>query len=190
MEITSSPVRLTYKDLLDLPEDGLRHELIDGEHYVSPAPKERHQAASFNLGGIFYGYLREHPLGRAYTAPFDVLFSNFDMVEPDLLYVSNERRRRQMTAERLIGAPDLVAEILSKSSRRIDEGVKLRLYQRFGVSEYWVIDPDAETVRVYRLRDGRLELHVELSRDKSTPVPVLSTPLLPGLNIQLAEIFD
>lgn len=189
MEITSSPVRLTYKDLLDLPEDGLRHELIDGEHYVSPAPKARHQAASFKLSGMFYVYLEEHSLGSAYTAPFDVLFSDFDMVEPDLLYVSHARMLRQMTEDRLVGAPDLVVEILSKSSRRIDEGVKLRLYERFGVSEYWVIDPDAEIVRVYRLRDERLEVHAELSREKSTPVPILSTPLLPGLNIQLAKLF-
>ena len=189
MEITSSPVRLTYRDLLDLPDDGLRHELIDGEHYVSPAPNARHQAASFNLAGMFYVYLVEHPLGRAYTARFDVLLSDFDMVEPDLLYVSHARMRRQMTEERLVGAPDLVVEILSKWSRLIDEGVKLRLYERFRVSEYWVIDPEAEIVRVYRLRDQRLEVHAELSCEKGTPVPALSTPLLPGLNIQLAKLF-
>ena len=189
MESTSSPVRLTYQDLLDLPEDGLRHELIDGEHYVSPAPNARHQAASFSLAGMFYLYLVEHPLGRVYMAPFDVLFSDFDMVEPDLLYVSHARMLRQMTEERLVGAPDLVVEILSKWSRLIDEGIKLRLYERFGVSEYWVIDPEAEMVRVYRLRNRRLEVHTELSREKGTPVAALSTPLLPGLNIQLARLF-
>jgi Uma2 family endonuclease len=138
---------------------------------------------------MFYVYLVEHPLGRVYTAPFDVLLSDFDMVEPDLLYVSHPRMLRQMTEERLVGAPDLVVEILSKWSRLIDEGVKLRLYERFGVSEYWVIDPEAETVRVYRLRNRRLEVHAELSREKGTPVAALSTPLLPGLNIQLARLF-
>jgi Uma2 family endonuclease len=190
MKNASTPVRLTYQDLFALPDDGLRHELIDGEHYVSPAPREKHQRVAFNLSGLLFMYLREHRVGRAYAAPFDVLFSDFDVVEPDLLYVSHERIQRQMTERYLAGAPDLVVEVSSKATRRIDEGAKLRLYERYGVSEYWLIDPHGETVRVHRLDEGRLKLHAELSRGEGAAARHLSTPLLPGLEIALAELFD
>ena len=91
MEITSSPVRLTYQDLLDLPEDGLRHELIDGEHYVTPAPNTKHQRVVTNLGWLVRGYLEEHPIGEVFASPLDIVLSKFDVVEPDLLYISRGR---------------------------------------------------------------------------------------------------
>jgi len=189
-ENTSSPVRLTYADLRRLPDDGLRHELIDGEHYVTPAPRPKHQRVSGRLYLRLGTFLEEHPLGRVYYAPLDVVLTDFDCVEPDLLYVSRERERRQMTEDYLAGAPDLVVEILSPSTKRFDQGVKHRLYERFGVSEYWIVDPERETVGVYRLEDDRLQLSEELSRRGGTSVPVLSTPLLPGLAIPLDKIFD
>jgi Uma2 family endonuclease len=189
MEKASKPVRLTYQDLLRLPDDLLRHELIDGEHYMTPAPSRKHQRAAGNLYLILGMYLREHPLGRVYFAPLDVLFSDFDVVEPDLLYVSREREERQGTERYLAGAPDLVIEVLSPSTRRVDEGAKFRLYERYGVPEYWVIDPISETVRIYRLVNGTLQLHDETSRGKGISVPVFTTPLFPGLEITLEDIF-
>jgi Uma2 family endonuclease len=149
METASKSVRLTYEDLRRLPDDGLRHELIDGEHYVSPAPSSKHQRVSGQIFGHLFVFLREHPLGRVYHAPLDVLFSESDCVEPDVLYVSQEREHRQMTEENLEGAPDLVVEILSPSTKHIDRGVKHRLYERFRVPEYWIIDPERESVMVY-----------------------------------------
>jgi Uma2 family endonuclease len=189
MRNTSPLLRLTYRDLLELPEDGLRHELIDGEHYVTPAPGERHQSASFRLSGLLFEYLRRQPIGRAYAAPFDVLLSELDFVEPDLIYLSNERWQRQMNRHRLVGPPDLVVEILSPSTHKIDEGAKLRLYERSGIGEYWLIDPVGETVRVHRLEAGRLQLHAELARERGAPAPVLTTPLLPDFQAPLDCIF-
>jgi Uma2 family endonuclease len=190
MQKASKSVGLTYDDLQRLPDDHMRHELIDGEHYVTPAPSPKHQRV---LGRVYFhicSYLEEHPLGRAYFAPFDVVFTQIDCVEPDMLYVSREREERQLTEKNLAGAPDLVVEVLSPSTKRVDEGAKLRLYERFGVPEYWVFDAEAEKVRVYRLKDGRLELFAELSRRQGTSVQILSTPLLPGLEIPLDKIFD
>jgi len=189
METASKSVRLTYQDLRRLPDDGLRHELIDGEHYVTPAPKWKHQRVSGQVFGHLFMYLRKHPLGRVYHAPLDVLFSESDCVEPDLLYVSREREQ-QMTEDNLEGAPDLVIEILSPSTKHVDRGVKHRLYEQFRVPEYWIIDPESEMVRVYRLDVEGLPLHTELSRREGTPVPVLSTPLLPGFELSLDEIFE
>jgi Uma2 family endonuclease len=189
MEKASRSVRLTYQDLLRLPDDRMRHELIDGAHYMTPAPTRKHQRAAGNLHGILYVYLREHPLGRVYFAPLDVLFSDFDVVEPDVLYVSREREERQATERYLAGPPDLVIEILSPSTKKVDEGAKLRLYERYGVPEYWVVDSISEAVRVFRLENGQLKLYDEISHGQGTSVPVLTTPLLPGLEIPLEEIF-
>src|SRR4026207_2058372 len=85
-------VKLTYDDFVLFPDDGKRHELIDGEHYVTPSPNLKHQAISRNLLTSIGSYLRNHPVGRTYAAPLDVVFSHFDVVEPDLLFVAETRR--------------------------------------------------------------------------------------------------
>ena len=178
-------VKLTYDDFVLFPDDGKRHELIDGEHYVTPSPNTKHQAVCGNLHGLMWSYLRQHPIGKVYMAPLDVVFSHFDVVEPDLLYVS-EARRDVMTAKSIQGAPDLAVEVGSPSTRRRDEKLKHRLYERFNVTQYWVVDPDIDVVRVYRLSDGKYQRAQELSLDHAD---VLTTPLLPNLQLPLVEIF-
>src|SRR3990170_146548 len=108
---TSSGVKLTYDDFLLFPDDGKRHELIDGEHYVTPSPSIRHQEISGRLHLLIGAWLEEHPVGKIFFAPLDVLFSKFDVVEPDLLYVSNERAATLLAGQHVTGAPDLVVEI-------------------------------------------------------------------------------
>lgn len=189
MENRSIPVRLTYADLCRLPEDGMRHELIDGEHYMSPSPTFRHQIVAMNVAGLMFAFLREHRLGRVLMAPLDVLLSNFDVVEPDVLYISEQRLRRQNDDRYLTEAPDLVVEVLSPSSRQVDRGAKHRLYERYGAAEYWIIDPLLETIQVFRLEHGRFELRVDLARKQAGAEASLSTPLLPGFRILLDEIF-
>ena len=184
-EVKPAGVKLTYDDYLQFPDDGKRHELIDGEHYVTPTPKRPHQQISGNLYWLIRSYLEQHPIGRLFYAPFDVIFSNFDVVEPDLLYMSNERAN-EVLRDWVHGAPELVIEIASASTRKRDETIKRRLYERFGVSEYWVVDPDVERIRVHRRVGesfGRVE---ELSRETND---VLTTPLLPGLVMRLEVIF-
>jgi Uma2 family endonuclease len=187
----SEPIRrhrLTYEDYLLFPEDGRRHELIDGEHLVMPAPSLKHQSVSWNLSYFFSDFLRRSPLGRAFTAPVDVVLSETDVVQPDLIFVSQQRLGILgiLKESDVRGAPDLIAEILSPATHRIDEILKLHLYENAGAGEYWMLDPATRTVRVYRNVNQRLVLVAELSADEGN---VLETPLLPGLAIPLDEIF-
>ena len=184
--VASAGVKLTYDDFLLFPDDGKRHELIDGEHYVTPSPNTRHQHVSGNLYWFLRRYLEQHPIGRIFYAPFDVVFSHFDVVEPDLLYISNTRTAEILTAQHVKGSPDLVIEIGSPSTRRRDETLKRRLYERSEVVEYWVVDPDVDVVRRYRRRGARLDRPVELSLEAGD---ILTTPLFPGLELPLADIF-
>jgi Uma2 family endonuclease len=177
------PRKLTYEDYVLIPEDGQRHEILDGEHYVTPAPFIRHQLISSNLHSLLGPFIRKRRLGTLLAAPVDVILSPHDIAQPDLLFISNERAGI-VTEKNVQGAPDLLVEILSKSTRRRDERLKLELYDRFGVLEYWMFDPDRKGARIYRRDDGRLRLVAELSAAN-----VLSSPLLPGLKIPLAAIF-
>lgn len=180
-------VKMTYDDLLALPDDGLRHELIDGEHVVSPSPAPQHQLILGNLHYLIRGFLNERRIGIVMTAPLDVVFSKHDVVEPDLVYFSMERYRQVVGEKNAQGAPDVVVEIVSPWSRRRDEVIKRRLYERWGVGEYWVVDPELETIKVYRATAGTYGRAAELSRERGD---VLETPLLPGLTMPLTSIFE
>src|SRR5262245_20588463 len=178
-------LKLTYDDFVLFPDDGKRHELIDGAHYVTASPNLRHQPISMNLVLLIGNWLEGHPVGRLFHAPFDVVFSKYDVVEPDLLYVSEERSS-VLTAPNVQGAPDLVIEIGSPSTRQRDETIKRRLYERSSVLEYWIIDPDIDVVRVYRRSRDRFARPVELSREAAD---VLTTDLMPGLELPIVRIF-
>jgi len=178
--------KLTYDDFLLFPDDGMRHELIDGEHYETPSPILRHQAISGRLHLAIGGWLRDHPSGQIFYAPLDVILSRFDVVEPDLLYVSNERATALLSGNWVTGAPDLVVDIGSPGTRRRDETIKRRLYEGSNVVEYWVVDPEVDVIRVYRRSGDRFAGAVELSAEAGD---VLTTPLLPGLEITLADVF-
>jgi Uma2 family endonuclease len=182
----SPGLKLTYDDFVLFPDDGKRHELIDGEHYVTPSPNLKHQKVSGSLHLLIGVWLEDHPIGQIFYAPFDVVFSNYDVVEPDLLYLSNERAAEVLTPLNVKGAPNLVIEIGSPSTRKRDETIKRRLYERAGVSEYLVVDPETDVVRVYRRSDDGFGRAIELSRDAGDG---LATPLLPGLDLPLARIF-
>ncbi len=185
--MTSQPAgeKWTYEDLLLLPDDGKRYEILDGELFVTASPYTRHQEI---LGRLFLevaNYLRGNPLGRALFAPADVVLSRHDVVEPDLLFVAAERD--EIVTERNIqGPPDLAVEVLSESTRKTDEVLKRRRYEQFGVREYWIVDPVVETVKIYRLAGASYERAAELSAEAGD---TLTTPLLPGLSISLPDLF-
>jgi Uma2 family endonuclease len=179
-------VKLTYDDFLLFPDDGKRHELIDGEHYVTPSPNVKHQRVSMNLVRAMLSYLDAHPVGEIFSAPLDIVLSPHDVVEPDLFYVSHERAGQVLTPANARGAPELVIEIASKGTRKRDETIKRRLYEREGVAEYWVVDPEVDAVRVYRRAGDRFDRAVELTCERND---VLTTPLLPGLEMMLTRIF-
>jgi len=177
--------RLTYDDFVLFPDDGMRHEIIDGEHYVTPCPNTRHQLLAGRLYFELELYLRGHRgLGRMFFAPFDVVFTRWDVVEPDLLFIASAQDEI-LTDKNVQGAPALVTEILSPGTRRTDEQAKRQLFDRGGVREYWIVDPDFNVVTVFRRQaDGSFPRIAELSQ-----AAVLTTPLLPGLEIGLTELF-
>ena len=188
MDSLKESIKYTYDDLLAFPDDGKRREIIDGELYVSPSPKPAHQIVVGNLHFLIRGYLVAHPLGQLFLSPLDVVFSKFDVVDPDLLFISNARRH-VVTESNVAGSPDLAIEVLSRSSRRTDEVKKRKLYERFEVVEYWIVDPDLKTVKVYRRanagerRERIGEYHVEAA-------DAVTSPIFPGLELPLPRIFE
>jgi len=186
MTAAASGVKLTYDDFVRFPDDGKRHELIDGEHYVTPSPNTRHQRISGRLHLAIGGWLETHQVGQLFYAPYDIVISRFDIVEPDLVYFSNARAAELLTTLHATGAPELVIEIGSPGTRRRDETIKLRLYERAGVVEYWFVDPAKDRVRVYRKTGDLFGAPATLSGKAGD---VLATPLLTGLELPLAPIF-
>src|SRR3954451_5464287 len=138
---------MTYDDYVALPDDGNRYEVIDGELLLVPAPNEFHQRVSMNLTLILGPFVRTAKLGDLYYAPFDVVLSDTNIVQPDILFIS-AARSRVITERNVQGSPDLVVEILSASQPGRDEVTKRRLYTEFDVAEYWIVDPGRRSVRV------------------------------------------
>ncbi len=178
----------TYRDLVALPEDQLRHELIDGEHVVTPSPNTAHQAISLNLVRLLLLFLDKHRLGQLLCAPFDIKFSMSTVLVPDLVYFTAERFARVVNEKHATAAPDLVVEILSPGTRRRDKGRKRAVYDREGVQEYWIVDPEAHSLTVLRRprADAGLTDVTTLSVDADG---VLESPLFPGLCISLRDVF-
>lgn len=145
-----SGVRFRADDIWDTPEDGNRYEVIDGQLFVSPPPLEPHQRGLAALFGILWGYIRTRGLGHIYFAPIGVVLDEENGLQPDLVYVSREREG--IIVERGIeGAPDLVVEVLSRSTQARDRGIKMRRYAAAGIPYYWILDPRARAPEEYRL---------------------------------------
>ena len=154
--VSSKPVaKLTYEDYRNTPADK-RYELLDGELVVAPAPRIPHQRVAVELGTRLHTFVKDSGLGEILFAPCDVLLSNTDVVQPDLLFVSRERGDILLGGDNVRGAPDLVIEILSPSTSGLDRTLKRRLYARYGVREYWLVDPDAKTVAILLMGRGRV----------------------------------
>ena len=191
MPTTAPPLwtidKLTYEDYAVIPEDGRRHEILDGVHVVSPAPKSKHQRVVLEVAYSLRAYAKPRGLGTVYVAPFDVLLTDYDIVQPDVVFVSDERRLI-VNESNCAGAPDLVAEVVSASTRRRDLVDKRKLYEAAGVREYWIVDPEIDTVQVFRLVDeGRFERVEELSAERGD---MLTSPLLEGWRVPLEDLFQ
>ena len=183
----AADLRLTYDDFLLFPDDGKRHEIIDGVHYVTPSPRLRHQDLVGRLHGALFVHLLEHPeAGRVFLAPLDVVLSHYDVVEPDLLFIAGDQAGI-MTEKNIQGAPALVVEVMSKSTRKRDAQIKRRLFEQVGVREYWLVDPELDTVQVFRpTAEGRLVRVEELTAEDGG---TLATPLLPECGIDVRTLF-
>ena len=177
--------RLTYDDLARMPDDGMRHEIIDGVHYVTPSPVLRHQRIVGRLSLAIANYLEAHAdAGEVFGASVDTVLTRWDVVVPDVVFVAADQRSI-LTEPNIQGAPALVVEVLSPGTKQRDLGVKKDLFERGGVREYWVVDPKANTVTVYRRGAGGLSNVQSLPDDAN----VITTPLLPGFSLALEKLF-
>lgn len=177
---TARSKKLTYADYVQIPEDGCQHEIIDGEHYVNPAPNTNHQAVSRRLQFLLYTQIEQTKRGVVINAPYDIQLSEHDILQPDLVVVLGHRQHI-ITPTKIKGTPDVVIEILSPSSESRDRRIKRDRYQKAGVPEYWIVDPIEHTVEQLILRDGVYQ-----------PLPasdVLQLTVLDGVIVRLEEVW-
>lgn len=176
--------KFTYAEYRLLSEDQ-RYEVIEGELLMTPAPNVRHQRISRRLNHRLTTFVETGGYGEVLYAPTDVILSTENVVQPDLLFVSKERLTILDPDGAVNGAPDLVVEILSPSTASRDRIAKYRLYSKYGVREYWVVDPEARTVEVLVQGSGGLQNWRLFSEGSA-----VTSPLLPGISVPVAEIFQ
>jgi Uma2 family endonuclease len=176
-------LRFTYEDYARLPDDR-RYEVIDGELFLTPAPTPFHQIVKGRIERLLEEHVEEQALGIVLDAPCDVVLSRFDVLQPDIFFISSERLA--VIGEKYISdAPDLVVEVLSPGTRKRDRILKARRYARFGVGEMWIADPDKKTIEVYVNTGKSFRRDALYAGDD-----VLRSPMLPGLQIPLARVFS
>ena len=181
--VTRKPgVKFTYQDYLNTPDD-VRYELIDGDLILAPAPTTPHQRVLLNLAVSLASFVRDNGLGEVFIAPTDVYLSDTNVVQPDLLFVATGRAEI-ITEPNIHGAPDLAVEVASPSTEAMDRNVKMELYARYGVAEYWIVQPVAGTVEQLQLEDGVLVV-----RELYNRTDTLTSPLFPGLQVDLRRVF-
>lgn len=168
-------MKFTYEDYLRLPDDGKRYQIIGGEVYMTPAPIPHHQRLLTRLFKILDDFVTKESLGEIFLAPCDVILSNEDVVQPDIFFISKERLHI-ITQKNIQGAPDLIIEIVSHYNPKIDKILKKRLYERYGVKEYWIVDPERREIEILALK--REEFH-----------SIFESHLFKGLKLDSNEIF-
>ena len=146
----------TYDDLEQLPQDGTRYEILDGELFVMTGPSLLHQRVLRDLSAIFVRELHDTRIAEVLFAPFDVILSPTKVVQPDLLVFRWERRKVALAKRGAEQAPDLVVEVISPSNPKHDRTRKRRFYARNGIREYWLVDLDAQSIEVLELIEGGL----------------------------------
>lgn len=174
---------MTYADLEQLPDDGRRYELYDGEVWVVPSPIPWHQLVVDRFADQLKAY-RERFGGLLFMAPLDIVFSPFNTAQPDVVFFVRDRERLIDLRKTIRVAPDLAVEVLSPSTEAMDRGKKMRMFARFGVREYWIVDPDRETVEVYYLSEGSYELVQAASRTQ-----LAESRILPELIVNVGALF-
>jgi len=174
---------LTYDNYCELPNDRNRYEILDGELSVTPAPRTKHQSISSHLHRILANHVVANQLGDVYAAPTDVILAPTSVVQPDLIFIGNDRGR-VVTERGVEGAPTLVFEILSPTTHRTDRETKAQLYAKYGVPHYWLIDPDQQVLEAYELSGDQYNLVTRAQdADRFTP------SVFPGLSIQISDLW-
>jgi Uma2 family endonuclease len=180
--VKENALSYTYQDYLELPGDQ-RYEILEGELILVPAPSTVHQDIVSLLGSLIITYVRAHKMGKAYVSPIDVVLSEHNVLQPDIVYISKQSQGIIQEAN-ISGAPDLVVEVLSPSSIDYDRRQKKSIYPDFGVREYWIIDPQNKSIEVLSL--GPSGIKVE---GVYTTGQVNLSKVLPGLQLDLDDLF-
>ena len=175
--------KMTYDEYCLLPEDRNQYELFDGELVMTPSPSARHQEIVTELAGALRNFVRKGSLGKVYVAPLDIIFTEHTVVQPDILFISQERVKT-VVQEKVEGAPDLVVEVLSPSTFYKDLRKKMAVYSQFGVKEYWIVDPERKTIELYCRGKEELELASRFSAEET-----FESPLFPGFHIAVSSLF-
>ena len=176
-------IPMTYAEYALLPQDRNRYEVLDGELFMTPSPSVRHQVAAFELASILRDHVSRHKLGRVLVAPMDVMLSETNIVQPDILFLRTDRVPPG-DADNVRVAPNLIVEVISPSTAKEDREDKRTVYARHGVAHYWIVDPGLRTLEMYSLAGESYELTAEYSGDASA-----ASPLFPGLSIPLTQIW-
>lgn len=176
-------IKLTYNDYLKIPDEK-RYELIEGDLYMVPAPDFYHQVVSRNIEFLLWDFVKKNGLGVVVHAPVDVVLTDEDVLQPDILFISHERRHI-ITEKNVSGAPDLLIEILSSSTQERDKIVKRTLYAKHGVKEYWIVDPVAKKIEVMTSGGKGFELFGIFFLENT-----LTSPGLEGFSLPLREVFE
>ena len=176
--------KFSYEDLQHMPPDRNRYEIVDGELLVTPSPKTLHQRIVGNLFAELRQHVRTQRLGEVFVAPYDVVFTHWTVLEPDVLFVSQSRL--QSIGEKYVsGPPDLVVEVLSESTAQVDREIKPKQYARYGVTEYWLIDPDGKTMEIFHLKEGEYQMAARLGFGET-----LTSPLFSGLSLPVSSLWE
>ncbi len=174
--------KMTYADLAKLPPDRNRHEILEGEWYMSPSPTLDHQTVVGNLYRILIAFAKARDLGKLWGASVDVILARHIVVVPDLVFISKPRLAIAKK-KNVCGAPDLVIEVSSPSTTAVDRGRKLQIYRKRGIREYWIVDLFARVVEIHEFgRRPRVRIHKEGQ--------VFQSDLFPGLDIAVDDVFE
>ncbi len=182
--VKAADPRVSFAELQQWPDDGRRYELYDGEVIMVPMPFPRHQRAALHIGEILIEYERATG-GLVFDVPIDIVFSEHNVIQPDLVFFRKERRHLIDMMQATRAAPDLAVEVASRSTEARDRGRKMQLLARFGVPEYWIVDPVKNTLEIYTLTASGYE--VAGACDERQDV---RSPTLPGLSFQARRVFE
>ncbi len=184
MSVIEKVKKLTVEDYLLMPSNGKLLQLIEGEFKMAPAPNLYHQEVSRNIEEIFLDYLKRNPVGKILDAPVDYYIDEFNVVQPDLIFVKKENYRI-LSEKGITDAPDLIIEIISRGTEDVDKKLKKDIYARAGVKEYWIVDINQKTIEKNILEKGEYKLEkIYTEKDKFIPCSIL-----PDLKLPLSKIF-
>ena len=171
---------------MEFPEnDFFIYELINGEIMRKQAPKPLHQLVAWNLTAAFVTFLAKNPIGRGFFAPIDVFFDKYNNTQPDVLFIKSDRSFIIDLENGIMGAPDLIVEIISPSSIKMNRFDKKELYKKFAVKEYWIIDPKNQTVEIHVFKDNDYTLHQFLEIEG-----VVNSTVMLGLDLDVKNVFS